>query len=171
MFLSLETLTSILRTGLPILVELIDHVELYYNFSIWSDLNQMVNAPTRIPDWHSVSPALLDLSIFSDIIICSTMAFHPLGNSDHVILSVSIDFPSYSEWVALFHHIVCDYSGADWNGLHDHLRDVPWEDIFTLSVSDVEWVQVETDVYIPYWKYIRSSLAHLHGLQLLVLLP
>ena len=28
-----------------------------------------------------------------------------------------------------------DYSGADWDGLRDHLRDVPWEDIFKLSAS------------------------------------
>ena len=36
-------------------------------------------------------------------------------------------------------------------GLHDHLRGVPWEDIFKLSASAAasefcEWVQVETDV-------------------------
>ena len=28
--------------------------------------------------------------------ICSTMAFPPLGNSNHVVVSVSIDFPSNS---------------------------------------------------------------------------
>ena len=26
-----------------------------------------------------------------------------------------------------------DYSFVDWDGLHDHLRDFPWEDIFKLS--------------------------------------
>ena len=26
-----------------------------------------------------------------------------------------------------------DYSCAAWDGLHDHLRDVPWEDIFKLG--------------------------------------
>ena len=35
----------------------------------------------------------LDLFISSDASICSTMAFPPLGNSDHVVVSVSIDFP------------------------------------------------------------------------------
>ena len=25
------------------------------------------------------------------------------------------------------------YSCADWDGLRDHFRDVPWEDIFKLS--------------------------------------
>ena len=84
MFLSLETLTSIIRTGLPILVELIDLVN-SYNFSISNDLTQMVNFPTRISDCDSHSPALLDLLISSDAGICSTMAFPPLGNSDYII--------------------------------------------------------------------------------------
>ena len=96
MFLSLETLTSIIRTDLPILVELIDLVN-SYNFSILNDLTQMVNFPTWIPDCDSHSPALLDLFLSSDASICSTMAFSPLGNSDHVVVSVSIDFPSNSQ--------------------------------------------------------------------------
>ena len=45
----------------------------------------------------SHSPALLDLFLSSDSIICSTMVFAPLGNSDHVVVSVSIDFPSNSQ--------------------------------------------------------------------------
>ena len=87
------------------------------------------------------------------------MAFPPLGNSDHVVVSVSIDFPSYSQWDALFHCIAYDYSCADWDGFRDHLRDVPWENIFKLSVSAAasefcEWVQVGIDVYIPHRKYL-----------------
>ena len=35
--------------------------------------------------------------ISSDASICFTMAFPPLGNSDHVVVSVSIDFPSNSQ--------------------------------------------------------------------------
>ena len=124
MFLSLETLTSIIRTGLPILVELIDLVN-SYNFSISNDLTQMVNFPTRIPVCDSHSPSLLDLFISSDASICSTMPFPPLGNSDHVAVSFSIDFSSYSQRDAPFHHIAYDYSCANWDSLCDHLRDVP----------------------------------------------
>ena len=91
----------------------------------------MVNFPTWILDCDSHSPALLDLFI-SDTTICSAMAFSPLGNSDHVVVSVSIDFQSNSQWDALFHLIAYDYSGADWDGLCDHFRDVPLEDIFKL---------------------------------------
>ena len=60
------------------------------------------------------------------------MVFLPLGNSD---ISVSIDFLSNSQWDASFHHIAYDYSHADWDSLCDHLREVPWEDIFKLSAS------------------------------------
>ena len=53
------------------------------------------------------------------------MASPPLGNSDHLVVSVSIDFSSYSKRDASFHRIAYDYSCADWDGLCDHLRDVP----------------------------------------------
>ena len=66
--------------------------ELCYNFSISSDLTQIVNFPTRTPDCDTHSPALWDLFLSSDVSICSTMDSPPLGNSDHVVVSVSIDF-------------------------------------------------------------------------------
>ena len=86
------------------------------------------------------------------------MAFPPPGNSDDVVVSVSNDFPSNSPWDAPFHRITYDYTRADWDGLRDHLRDDPWEDIFKFSASAAanefcEWVQVGIDVYIPHRKY------------------
>ena len=63
------------------------------------------------------------------------MAFPPFGNSDHVAVSVSIDFPTNSQQDAPFHRIASDYSRTDWDGLHDDLRDVPLEDIFKLGAS------------------------------------
>ena len=87
------------------------------------------------------------------------MAFPPLRNSDHVVVSVSIDFPVNSKQGTLFHHVAYDYSRADWDGLCDHLRYVQWEDVFKLSASAAaasdfcEWVQVVINVYIPHHKY------------------
>ena len=59
---------------------------------------------------------------------------------------------------SLFHCIAYDYSYTDWDSLHDHLKDVPWEDIFKLGAYAAAsefcgWVQVGTDVYIPHRKY------------------
>ena len=75
------------------------------------------------------------------------MAFPTLGNSDNVV-SVSFEFQSNSKWDAPFHHIAYDNSCADCDSLCDHLRDIPWDDIFKLSASAAaasefyEWVQV-----------------------------
>ena len=111
--------------------------ELCYNISISDDLTQMLHFPFWIPDCDSHSPGLLDLFITFDTSICSTMAFPPLrnSNSNHVLVSVSIDFPSNSQRDTPFHCITYDCPFADWNGLCDHLREVPWEDIFKLGAS------------------------------------
>ena len=96
------------------------------NAFVFGDLNihhkDWLNFPTRVPDCDSHSPALLDLFLSSDASICSTIAFPPLGNSNHVVVIVSIDFPSNSQRDASFHCIGYDYSRADWDGLRDHLR-------------------------------------------------
>ena len=64
------------------------------------------------------------------VLHCSTVAFPPLGNSDCVVVTVSIDFPSNSQRDAPFHHITYHHSCADWDGLCDHLKNVPRKDIF-----------------------------------------
>ena len=42
------------------------HDELCYNFPISNDCKQIINFPTRIPEWDFHSPALLDLFLSSD---------------------------------------------------------------------------------------------------------
>ena len=76
--------------------------EFYYNSFTSNDLTQMVSFPTRIPNYHSHSPALLDLFISSDRSFCSIVAFPPLGNSDHVV-SVPIEFSLNSRGDVTFH--------------------------------------------------------------------
>ena len=50
-----------------------------------------------------------------------------------------------------------DFSHPDWNSLHDHLRHVPWEDIFKPSasvlVNFVSRFSLKIDVYVSYCKY------------------
>ena len=157
---------SIIRTGLPILVKLIDLVNSVITFlsqeTLLTWLTFLLGSQTAILS------VLLFWSISSDASICSTMGnFPPLENSDHVVISVFIDFPSYSQQDAPFHRIAGDYSRVDWDGLRDHLRDVPWEDIFKLSAP----AAARELMYISLIESIKSSLSHLHGFQLLVLLP
>ena len=62
-----------------------------------------------------------------------------------------------SQQDASFHCITYDSSLADWDGLCDHLRDVPWEHTFKLGASATasefyEWVQVGIYAYVPHTK-------------------
>ena len=73
-------------------------------------------------------------------------------------------------------YIMLDYSHADRDGLSYNLRDAPWEHIFKPGTSAAasefcgSGFRLEL-MYISLILNIRSSLTHLHGFQLLVLLP
>ena len=135
---------------------------------ISNDLTQIINFPTWISDCSSDNPALLDLFVYSD-----ALAFPPLWNSDHVVVWVSIEFPSNLKRDVPFHHIIYDYSRADWDGLCDHLRDAPWNDILMLLLLIVNFASgfMLELMYISLIVSIRLSLILLHGFLLLALLP
>ena len=65
----------------------------------------------------------MDLFISSDASICSTTTLPSLEKSDHVLVSVCIDFLKNYKQDALFHCIAYVYSRANWDDLHDHMRD------------------------------------------------
>ena len=134
-FFSLETLTSIISTGLPILVELID-----LGNSVRIFLSQMtfLRWLTILLESQGVILIVLLFWIYFFLLMLVFIIqwlSPPLGNSDHVVVSVSMDFPTNSQQDAPFYCIAYDYSHDDWNDLHHHLRDVPWEDIFKLGAS------------------------------------
>ena len=112
MCLSFETLTSIIWTGSPILVDLIDLVNSVIILLSPMTLLRWLTFLLGSPNCDYDSPALLDLFISSDADICSAMAFPPLRNSDNVVVSVSIDFPINSKRDAPFHRVAYDYSRA-----------------------------------------------------------
>ena len=87
--------------------------------------------------------------------------------SDHIVVSFSIDFPSNSKRDAPFHSTAYEYSHADWSSLCDRSSDVPWEDIFKLGIYAASTEFFESELIVN----IRPSLTHLHGFQLLVLVP
>ena len=89
MCLFFETLTSIITTDSPILVELIDLVNSVVMFlSQMTLLRCLTFLVQSLTVTHTV--LLLDLFISSDASICSTIASPPLGNA---FVSVFIDFP------------------------------------------------------------------------------
>ena len=88
MFLSLQMLTPIIRIDLPILMKLIDLVNsVISQMTLLSWLTFLLGSQT---DSHS--NALLNLFLSSDASICSTIAFPPLRNSDHVVSQFSLTF-------------------------------------------------------------------------------
>ena len=119
-------------------------------------------------DFHS--PALLDLLLSSDASVFSTMSFPPLGNSDYVVVSVSINFLSneMSRFITLLMTILVLIGTAVLGvflGMIS-LNSVP----LLLLVNFVSGSRLEL-MYISLIKSIRSSRTHLHGFQLLALLP
>ena len=88
--------------------------ELCYNFSISNDLTQMLNKSQIV----ILIVLFFWIYLFLNTSICTRMAFPPLRNSDHVVVSVFIDFPTNSQQDTPFHCIAYDYSCADWNDLH-----------------------------------------------------
>ena len=89
--------------------------ELCYNFSISNDITQIVDFPTRIPDCDSHSSALL-IYFFLLMLVFVLQWLSLLWETDHVVVSVSIDFPINSKQDTPFHCVAYDYSRADWDG-------------------------------------------------------
>ena len=133
MFLSLETLTFIIRTGLPIIVEVIDQVN-----SVIIFLSQ-----TNLLRWLTFLlgslTVILTVPLFWIYLFLLTLVFVLQWLSLHweILIMLSSQFPSNFHHIhngmPMFHCVAYDYSLVDWDGLRDHLRDVTWEDIFKLN--------------------------------------
>ena len=124
-------------------MELIDLVN---SVIISNHLTQTVNFPALLDLFFSWRQYLFynGFSSIGKFWSCSCLSFH--------WLSVKL------KQDAKFHRIAYYNSRADWDGLRDHLRDVPWDDIFKFSASATaskfcDRFQVEIDVYIPHCKY------------------
>ena len=74
------------------------------------------------------------------------------------MVSVFVNSVVSSEKDAPYHRKVLDNRKADWDGFCDHLRDIPWNDIYKYGPSKAvskfsEWLQVGVGPYIPNCKY------------------
>ena len=99
-----------MQTGQPILVELIDLVNSVIIFL--PQITLLRGLPFLLESLTVTLTVLLFwiFFFFLLVIISSMMAFPPLRNYNHVVVSVSIDFPSNSKQDAPFHHIPYNYS-------------------------------------------------------------
>ena len=136
--------------------------ELCCNFSILNVITQIFIFASGMPDCDSHSPVFLDSFLSSDASICSKMRSCLLGNSDHVVVSVSIEFLSYSQRNAPFHCRAYDYSHADSDGLRDHGRISLNSVLLLLLANFVSDFRLEL-TYISLIEIIRSSPTLLHG--------
>ena len=110
-----------------------------------------------------------------DTSICSTMVFPPFGNSKHVIVSVSIDFSSYSYLMPYFMKLLMTILV-----LIGMVFMIIWEMfhgmislslvLLLLLVNFVSGFRFDL-MHISLIENTRLSLTHLHGFQLLVLQP
>ena len=101
------------------------------------------------------------------LLFCIYLFLLTLENSDHVAVSVAIDFPTNTRQDVLFHRIAYDYSCTNSDNLCYHLRDIPWGDIFKLSTSVAaselyEGLRLEL-MHRSLIISIRSHLNHFHG--------
>ena len=132
MFFSFETLTSTIRTGLPILVGMVNSVIIF--------LSQMtlIRWLTFLLRFQTV---IVKVLLFWIYFFLRTLVFVPQWLSLHwdiLIMSLSqfsLTFHQIDTGMPRLIGITYDYSRADWDGLCDHLRDVPWGDIFQLSTA------------------------------------
>ena len=160
----------IIRIGFPVLIEMIDLV----NYVISNEPTQMANFPTWILDCDSHSPALLSLFLSSDTSIYSIMTFLWLGS----ILLLS-QFPLIFHYI--YNRMSCFITFCItilvliemvfviiWQIIHGKisLNSV----LLLLLVNFVSGYRLEL-MCISLFKIVRSNLTHLHGFQLLVLLP
>ena len=120
------------------------------------------------------SSALLDLFISSDDSICFTMAFPPVGTSDHVVISVFIDFPISWKQDAPFQHslllFLCWLWWSMWSFERCSMGGYLQTLLLLLPVNFVSGFRLEL-MYVSLIVSTRSNLTHLHGWQQFVLLP
>ena len=129
-----------------------------HNFSFSNDRPWLVNFPA----WISVVLLFwIYLFLLTLVFVLQWLFLHW-----EILIMLLPRFPLifrqiYNE-MPLFHSTAYDYSCPNWDGLRDHLRGVPWEDIFKLSASAAaiefcEWLQAGIDLYIPHRKYKTKS--------------
>ena len=174
MCLSLETLTSIIRTGLSILVELIFLVNSVIIFLSQATLLRWLIFFTDPRLWYSHSCSL-HVFLSSDASICSTMAFPNWEILIMLLSQFSLNFyhihngmPRFIALLMTNLELIDTVLAIIWEMFHGRisLNTV----VLLLLVNFVSGFQLKL-MYISLIGSNQLSLTHLPGFQLLVLLP
>ena len=102
MHLFFETSMSIIKTGSSVLLELID-LGNYYDFSQTTLHRWLTSLVRSVAVTQTVLLSFMIYVFLLTLVFGFLVAFLLLRNSNHVVFSVSIDFPSNSKKDALFH--------------------------------------------------------------------
>ena len=70
----------------------------------------------------------------SDQSLDIAVAFSSLGDSEHVVVSLSMDFSVRSKIDDSSHRKAFDYSSTDWDSFHNPIRDGPRENLLKLDI-------------------------------------
>lgn len=129
-----------------------------FDFALSQSLSQIITFPTRYPDHDNHAPSLLDLCLVSDPSICTASSEAPLGNSDHVVISVSVSLNSAPLAESPTHRTSYKYEQGDWNSFRDLLRDAPWSHVFSLPANKcasevISWIQAGIEAFVPHRRY------------------
>ena len=130
-----------------------------YEFALSHDLKQLIDYPTRIPDAENQFSSLLDLFLTSCPDECKPSPPHPpFGTSDHVVISVTVNFPPKQSTEVPFHRTVYRYRKADWDSFRFFLADMPVSRYLQMNASEAtalisDWITAGIDLFVPHKKY------------------
>ena len=113
------------------------------------NLEQMVEFPTHIKG------NLLDLVLTNaPENILSVEGLGNLGNSDHTIISVEVDFcPKFKE----SNELVLDWINGDTDGLKEFYRNFNWKEILQEKNAEDAWEFLKTTIEVGIDKYIPKK--------------
>ena len=119
----------------------------------------MVNFSTQIPDCDSHSSALFNFFLLTQVFVLQWLSIHW---EIHIIFLSQFPLTFHQICIRMSHFIALLLTRADYDSRNDHLKDIPWEDVFRLSASVAasefcEWVQVGIDVYIPHRSWFSAA--------------
>ena len=165
MCLFLETLTSTIRTGQSVLVELIDLV----------NLTQVINLPTLTPDCDSHSPAfLIYLFLLMLVFVIQWLSLHweiliiLLSQFQLIFHKIHYGMPYFTAQLMTILVLIGTVIVILSEMFHESISLNSVLLLLLVNFVSEFWLEL---MYISLIVSIRSSCSHLHGFQLLVKLP